>query len=132
MTTHRITRTAATALGLACLLVASCVVNPATGKRELSLISESQEIQIGRENDKLIVAQMGLYDDDVLQRYVDDLGQQLASRSERPSLEWTFRVVDDPVVNAFALPGGYIYITRGILAHMKNEAELATYASDSR
>jgi predicted Zn-dependent protease len=57
---------------------------------------------------------------------VQDLGRQLASRSERPDLDWTFRVVDDPVVNAFALPGGFIYVTRGILAHMNNEAELAS------
>jgi predicted Zn-dependent protease len=111
---------------LGCLLGTACAINPATGKRQLTLISERQEIDIGRENDKAITAQMGLYDDEGLQAYVQDLGQRLASRSERPDLDWTFRVVDDPVVNAFALPGGYIYITRGILAHMNSEAELAS------
>jgi predicted Zn-dependent protease len=119
-------RTAVAAVVLPCFLAAACAINPATGKRQLVLISESQEIEIGRENDKAIVAEMGLYDDDAMQTYIQDLGRRLASRSERPDLDWTFRVVDDPVVNAFALPGGYIYITRGILAHMNSEAELAS------
>jgi predicted Zn-dependent protease len=112
---------------LVMLVVAvACAVNPATGKRQLSFVSESKEIEMGRENDTAIVEQMGLVDDDVLQRYVQNLGRRLAALSERPDLEWTFRVVDDPIVNAFALPGGYIYITRGILANLQNEAELAT------
>jgi predicted Zn-dependent protease len=116
---------------LASLLAAAvaaggCVVNPATGQRELSLVSESQEIAIGQENDRAIVAEMGLYPDEELQQYVGAIGKEMAARSERPELPWTFRVVDDPVVNAFALPGGYIYITRGILAHFNNEAELAS------
>jgi predicted Zn-dependent protease len=68
---------------------------------------------------------MGLYADSALQRYVRELGTRLAATSERPNLPWTFRVVDDPVVNAFALPGGFIYVTRGILAHFESEAELA-------
>ncbi len=108
------------------LLLAACALNPATGKRQFTLISEQQELQIGRENDKAISAQMGLYDDPELQAYVQQLGASLAAASERPDLEWTFRVVDDPIVNAFALPGGYIYITRGIMAHMNNEAELVS------
>ncbi len=107
------------------LLSAACSVNPATGKRQLNLYSEAQEIALGREADPQIVAQYGLYPDEELQRYVSDLGQALAAESERPDLPWTFRVVDDPVVNAFALPGGFIYITRGILAHLGTEAELA-------
>jgi predicted Zn-dependent protease len=103
-----------------------CAINPATGKRQLMLVSESQEIAMGKENDPAIVAQFGLYDDDELQRYVDSIGQKLAAGSERPHLEWTFRVLDDTLVNAFALPGGYIYVTRGILAHFDSEAELAS------
>jgi predicted Zn-dependent protease len=102
-----------------------CAINPATGKRQLSLISEGQEIQMGREADQQLVTSMGLYDDPDLQAYVQRVGEGLAAVSERPHLPWTFRVVDDPVVNAFALPGGYIYITRGILAHFNSEAELA-------
>src|SRR5690606_471691 len=108
------------------LLFAACVRNPATGQRQFSLISEAQEIQMGREYDAQIVASLGLYPDTALQRYVQELGSRLAATSERPHLPWTFRVLDDPVVNAFALPGGYIYVTRGILAYLGSEAELAS------
>ncbi len=104
----------------------SCARNPATGKRELMLVSESQEIAMGKENDPAIVAQMGLVQDEGLQRYVSGLGLSLAKKSERPNLPWTFRVLDDPTVNAFAVPGGFIYVTRGILVHMNSEAELVT------
>ncbi len=106
-------------------LVAGCSVNPATGDRQLTLISEAQEIQMGREADQEISAQLGLYDDPAMQSYVSALGQALAARSERPDLPWSFKVVDDPIVNAFALPGGFIYVTRGIMAHLSSEAELA-------
>ncbi len=105
--------------------VVGCVVNPATGEREISLVSESQEIAMGREYDPQIVASMGLYPDSQVQRYVREIGLRMAARSERPNLPWTFRVIDDPIVNAFAVPGGYIYITRGILGYMDNEAQLA-------
>lgn len=111
---------------LVALSSSGCSVNPATGQRQLTLISEAQEIEIGRQNDAQIVAQMGLYGDPELQSYLQDLGSRLAAKSERPELPWTFRLVDDPVVNAFALPGGYIYITRGILAHFNSEAELVS------
>lgn len=104
---------------------AGCAVNPVTGQRQLSLISESQEIQIGRDADQDISRSMGLYEDAELQRYVQELGARMARDSERPALPWTFRVIDDPVVNAFALPGGFVYVTRGILAHFSSEAELA-------
>jgi len=103
----------------------ACAVNPATGSRQLSLVGEGQEIAMGREYDPQIVAQMGIYPDSALQRYLRDLGERMAAVSERPQLPWTFRLVDDPLVNAFAVPGGFIYITRGILAHMNSEAELA-------
>jgi predicted Zn-dependent protease len=109
----------------AAVVLVGCAINPATGKRQLSLVSEGQEIQMGREADQQLVASMGLYDDPDLQAYVQRVGEGLAAVSERPQLPWTFRVVDEPVVNAFALPGGYIYITRGILAHFNSEAELA-------
>jgi predicted Zn-dependent protease len=104
---------------------AACSVNPVTGRRELSFVSEAQEIQMGREYDQQVVATMGLYQDEAMQRYVQDLGARMAARSERPNLPWTFRVIDDPVVNAFALPGGFIYVTRGIMAHLNTEAQLA-------
>jgi predicted Zn-dependent protease len=90
------------------------------------LISEQQEIAMGQQEDQNVMKSMGIYDAPSLQAYVEDLGLQLARSSERPQLPWTFRVVDDPVVNAFALPGGYIYVTRGILAHMGSEAQLVS------
>lgn len=106
-------------------LLSACSVNPATGKRQVSLIGEDQEIAIGREQDQAIVASLGLYGGPDVQAYVQRIGQGLAAASERPDLPWTFRVVDDPSVNAFALPGGFIYVTRGIMTHLTNEAELA-------
>ncbi len=111
--------------GLFCAAV-SCAVNPATGRRELMLISEGQEISMGREADPEILGEFGLYPDSQLQAYVDFLGRRLAALSERPHLPWTFRVVDDPIVNAFALPGGYIYVSRGIMAYFNSEAELVS------
>lgn len=107
------------------LFLAGCAINPATGERQFTLMSEGQEIQMGRDADPDIVASMGMYPDESLQAYVQDIGGELAASSERPDLPWTFRVLDDPLINAFALPGGYIYVTRGILAHFESEAELA-------
>jgi predicted Zn-dependent protease len=105
-------------------LAAACATNPVTGKREISLMSEAQEVALGQESHPQILKEMGLYNDPELQRYVNGLGQTLAKGSERPSLPWHFTVVDQPVVNAFAVPGGFIYITRGILAYLDNEAQL--------
>jgi predicted Zn-dependent protease len=116
---------AAPAAALVSVLALSCATNPVTGKRELSLMSEAQEIGAGQQMDPEIRAEMGLYDDAELQRYVEQIGLRLARNSERPNLPWHFAVVDAPAVNAFALPGGYIYITRGILAYIEDEAQLA-------
>jgi predicted Zn-dependent protease len=110
----------------ALLVLAGCSTNPATGKSQVALISEQQEIAMGKEADQQIQQQLGLYPDQELQAYVNRVGQKLAADSERPNLPWTFRVVDDPVVNAFALPGGFIYVTRGLLTHLTSEAELAS------
>jgi len=107
------------------LIIISCATNPVTGKREFVLMTESQEISMGHDADQEIVAQYGLYPDPELQAYVNGIGQEMAALSHRPHLEWHFRVLDTPVVNAFAVPGGYIYLTRGILAHLNSEAELA-------
>ena len=106
-------------------LTVSCATNPVTGRRELSFMSEAQEISIASESDPQIKAEMGVYNDPELQRYVSELGWQIAKISERAHLPWRFTVVDVPVVNAFAVPGGGIYITRGILPFLDNEAELA-------
>jgi predicted Zn-dependent protease len=102
----------------------SCARNPVTGKNEIALVSESQEIQMGQEYAQQIVRSMGVYEDKRVQDYVSRLGMAMAAKSERPKLPWAFYVMDDPTVNAFALPGGSIFITRGILTHMNNEAEL--------
>jgi len=106
-------------------VVAACATNPVTGEREFTLMSESQEIAMGRESDAQVRAEMGVYNDPELAKYVSDIGLSLAKLSERPTLPWQFTVVDQPAINAFALPGGFIYITRGILPFLTDEAELA-------
>ena len=125
MTIDAIRRNVAAAGLGAALLGSGCATNPATGERELSLIGEQQEIAMGRQADRDVQATIGVYDDPGLQAYVEGVGARLAAASERPDLPWTFRVADDPAVNAFALPGGFIYVTRGLLATMNSEAELA-------
>jgi predicted Zn-dependent protease len=107
------------------LAAAGCATNPATGKRQISFVSTSKEAQMGRESDPQVIEQYGLYGDTLVTRYVDSVGQKLALVSQLPTLGWHFRVLDSPVVNAFAIPGGYIYITRGILAYLNSEAQLA-------
>ena len=106
--------------------LSACATNPVTGRPQLALISESQEIQMGQQYAREVEQSIGLVDDQPLQAYVHRLGTTLAAKSERPNLPWTFKVVDDPTPNAFALPGGPIYITRGLLAIMDSEAELVT------
>ena len=106
------------------ITLGGCATNPATGEIQLQLYSEAQEIEIGKKSDEDIVGSLGLYNDKDLKKYIEKLGLELAAESERPHLPWTFRLVDDPAVNAFALPGGYIYVTRGILTYLNNEAEL--------
>lgn len=102
-----------------------CVTNPATGESEFSLLSREEEIQLGRQGDQQIVAQFGVYDDQQIAAWVNDMGQKIAAVSDDPNLEWTFRVLDSEVINAFALPGGFIYVTRGLLAYLENDAQLA-------
>ena len=114
------------AVVLSCGLgLSACARNPVTGEREFVMMTESQEIALGRDSDAQVCSQMGLYDDDELQRYVEEIGLEMAARSHRPHLPWSFAVVDSPAVNAFAIPGGYIYLTRGIMAFLGDEADLA-------
>ena len=108
------------------LAISGCAVNPATGKNQLMLVSEDQEIAMGRQADSAVVTSIGLYPDPVWQRYIQQFGARIAATSERPNLPWTFRVVDDPAINAFAIPGGFVYVTRGLLAHLTSEAQLAS------
>jgi predicted Zn-dependent protease len=110
---------------VAAIVAASCATNPATGQRQFNLMSEAQELQLGQESDVQIRQEMGVYDDPELQRYVESIGLRMAQSSQRPNLPWRFTVIDSPAVNAFALPGGYIYITRGILAYLNDESQVA-------
>ena len=88
-------------------------------------MSEKAEIKLGREQHQQVIAEMGVYDDDALQAYVTELGHKLAMKSDWPQIEWTFTVLDTEDVNAFALPGGFVYVSRGILPYLNSEAELA-------
>lgn len=106
-------------------ILAGCAANPVTGEQNLVLMSEDQELAIGRQSHAEILKEYGKYDDPKLARYVQRVGERVASNSHRSDLIYRFTVLDSPEVNAFALPGGYIYITRGILAYLNSEAELA-------
>jgi predicted Zn-dependent protease len=115
------------ALAVAALTtLTACATNPATGKREFSLVSQDDEVAIGQEEAQKVVASMTVLQHQPVQDMVKRVGMEMARASERPTLPWNFTVLDDPVVNAFALPGGPIFITRGILTHMNSEAELAS------
>jgi len=108
----------------AILVVPSCAVNPVTGKKQLMLMSEAQEIEMGRQYDPQVISTFGQYPDDQLLQFIQAKGDEMGKLSHRPHLQYHFRILDTPVVNAFAVPGGYIYFTRGILAQFNNEAEL--------
>lgn len=106
--------------------LSGCSVNPATGQRDLILVNASEEKQIGlREHPKILAQFGGVYDDPRAAGYVAAIGSRLAMASESPSLGFTFTLLDSPIVNAFALPGGYVYITRGLMALAGDEGELA-------
>lgn len=105
--------------------LAGCATNPVTGEANFVLVTEQQELALGRRADQDVKKQYALYDINRLQEYVSEVGQRLARNSHRSGLEYRFTVLDSPEINAFALPGGHIYITRGILAYLNSEAELA-------
>ena len=107
-------------------LLIGCAQNPVTGQSDFVMMSEEQEIAIGRQyNEQIISKQYQVYESKALQDYVNRVGQKLARQSHRPQLQYHFTVLDTPEINAFALPGGYVYITRGILAYLNSEAQLA-------
>ncbi|MDX8403425.1 MAG: M48 family metalloprotease [Mariprofundaceae bacterium] len=108
------------------MMLSACAHNPANKRSEFVLMSEQQELQLGQQLSIIVAKQMTLLPkDDPLVRYVDKVGQRVAATSDRPELFYRFHVVDDGTINAFALPGGYIYVHRGLLAHFNSEAELA-------
>ena len=113
---------------LAFTLLTGCgttVVNPVTGQAERTVMDEATELAEGKKAHAEVLKEYGVYPNARLQAYVNDIGQKLAKQSHRASIPWTFTVLDSPEINAFALPGGYIYITRGILAYMESEADMA-------
>ncbi|WP_407704822.1 M48 family metalloprotease [Tellurirhabdus rosea] len=103
----------------------TCSRNPVTGKRQVIFMSKEQEIALGQQSHPSVVATMGIYEDKKLQDFINQKGKAMASISHRPDLPYQFFIVDSPVVNAFAVPGGFVYFTRGIMAHFNNEAEFA-------
>lgn len=106
------------------LLAISCAVNPVTGKTQLMLMSEAQEIQMGAQYDPQVIATFGEYKDDQVLSFIQAKADEMGKISHRPHLKYHVKILDSSVVNAFAVPGGYIYLTRGILAQFNNEAEL--------
>jgi predicted Zn-dependent protease len=115
-------------LTLAGSLLAGCgttVTNPVTGEQERTVMDEAAEIAEGKKAHEQVIQEYGVYNDPKLQAYVNQLGQKLAKQSHRSNLQWHFTVLDSPEINAFALPGGYVYVTRGIMAYMESEADLA-------
>lgn len=113
-------------LFLGVLTATSCAINPVSGERDFVMISEGQEIEMGRQGSAEVIAAIGRVPDPELQAYVDGIGQGMARQSQRPELAWEFHVLDDASVNAFAFPGGFIFVTRGLLTHMTSEAQVAS------
>lgn len=113
------------AVCLSLLILAGCAQNPVSGQNDFVMMSESQEVAVGRQADEQIKKQYPVYQSQALQDYVNRVGQKIAKQSHRPDLQYRFTVLDTPEINAFALPGGYVYITRGIMAYLNSEAELA-------
>ena len=126
MTALRLSRFAPAAAALVLLVgCGSQVVNPVTGRSERSVMDEQSEVAEGRKEHQQVLTEYGALANPRLQSYVNDLGQKLAKSSHRANLQWTFTVLDSPEINAFALPGGYVYVTRGIMAYLDSEADLA-------
>src|SRR6187402_3106768 len=107
------------------LLLTGCAMNPVTGRKQFVMMTEGQEIAMGKESDPQIMAFFGSYDDPQLQKFINEKGQEMVKVSHRSKIAYEFKIVDSPVINAFATPGGYVYFTRGIMAHFNNEAEFA-------
>jgi len=105
-------------------LLSACAGNP-TGGANFVLMSESAELEKGRELHAEMLQQNPVYQDPELQAYVEKIGQKMAAVSHRPELDYVFTIIDSPDVNAFALPGGFVYVNRGLLTYLNSEAQLA-------
>lgn len=113
------------AIILSLILISSCAAHPVTGRKQFVMMSEGQEIAMGKESDPQVMAFFGAYDSPTLQKFINEKGQEMVKVSHRSKIVYQFKIVDSPVINAFATPGGYVYFTRGIMAHFNNEAEFA-------
>src|SRR5690242_13594011 len=100
------------------VVACGCATNPVTGNQDLVLMSEKDEIELGKKVNEETLREYSIYNDLELQNYVQYVGKKVAAKSHRANLDYTFTVVDSPEVNAFALPGGYIYITRGLMGYL--------------
>ena len=107
------------------LLLSGCARNFVTKKRQVKFISQKTEIEIGKKAKEEIVKEYGIYKDLDWQIYLDEVGQRVAKQSDRPDLPYDFTIIDSDILNAFAVPGGFVFVTRGILAEIKDEAELS-------
>ena len=105
--------------------LAACARNFVTKRRQVKFISQKTEIEIGKKAKEQIVKEYGIYKDLDWQIYLDQVGQRVAKASDRPELQYDFTIVDSDLLNAFAVPGGFVFVTRGILSEIKDEAELA-------
>ena len=110
---------------LLAFLLSGCAVNPVSGKSEVALISAEEERELGAQEAEKVKQSMGLIDDPEILAYVRAVGRRLAEHSPRKDVDYTFHIVDMEVPNAFALPGGYVYVSRGLLALVNSEDELA-------
>lgn len=111
-------------LAIIITLIPSCAINPVTGKKQLMLMTEDQEVALGAQYHPTVISTFGEYDSPELLSFITEKGNEIGLISHRPDLQYHFKILDSPVVNAFAVPGGYVYFTRGILAQFNNEAEL--------
>lgn len=112
---------------LGIVVLTGCATNPVTGNREFNVVSTEQEAALGAEAHQQLLQEFGVYTEKPeLTRMVERIGRQVTAASDRPDIPWTFTILDSPMINAMALPGGYIYVTRGILTHMNSEDELAS------
>src|SRR5215212_8079096 len=107
------------------MFLTDCARNPVTGKKQVVLMSESQELAMGKEADPQIIQQFGLYEDSSLQRFINAKGREIVAVSHRSNIDYNFRIINSEALNAFAVPGGYVYFTRTIMAYFNNEAEFA-------
>ncbi len=122
----RVTILATACLGLALTVLSGCAVNPVTGEQEMMFFGPEKDVELGRKYAPYIEKELGgRIRDENLQNYINQIGQRIARVCHRPDLAYYFAAVEEEGANAFAVPGGYVYITRGLLKELKSESQLA-------